>query len=289
MKIRYSMTVCFIFLAVANLRAQQKVISLKATGSESWTWTEQENLQEKAVYNVSRPTLTVFLPDSAVSLGTAVVICPGGGFQMLSIDNEGYDVAKWLNKMGIAAFVLKYRLAHTLSDNPFKEFIAKKPNTVQFNEGIRPIVAMALADGENAISFVRSHCAQYHIASERIGILGFSAGGTVATAVAYNYAPESRPDFVGAVYPYFGSFAKDSIPKDAPPLFIVVASDDQFGFNAGCLDLYKEWTLSKHVAELHIYAKGGHGFGMRKQNLTSDTWTDRFGEWLKQLGYLTSK
>lgn len=288
MKIKTTAALLFILLMVKSIHAQ-KIINLNATGSESWNWQEKENTNQKLVYNVSHPTLSVFLPDSSVANGTAIIICPGGGFQMLSIDNEGYDVARWLNKKGMTAFVLKYRLAHTLSDDPVKEFIAKQPNTPKFNEDIKPIVAMDIADGESAIAFVRSHAAEYKVSPDRIGILGFSAGGTVATGVAYNYIPANRPDFVAPIYPYVGSFAKDSVRKDAPPMFIAVASDDYFGFNISCLDLYKDWILSKHSAELHIYSKGGHGFGMRKQNLTSDTWIDRFGEWLNQQGLLKSK
>ena len=275
-------------LVVVTVRAQQ-VIALDNKGSETWTWEEKENnkntLGIRLVYNVSHPTLTVFLPDSAVANSTAVIICPGGAFQILSIESEGYEVARWLTKKGITAFVLKYRLMRSLTDDPINELFAKQPNTEKFNNDIKPAVAFAITDGLNAIAYVRKHAAAYKIAEDRIGILGFSAGGTVAAGVAYTYTRETRPDFVAPVYPYVGSFTKPAVPKDAPPLFILAAADDQFGFDKHCIRLYEDWSASKHTAELHIYAKGGHGFGMRKQNLPTDGWIDRFNDWLIQHGF----
>lgn len=267
-------------------RAQQKVISLyqgAAPGSETWTWNEKES--KGIVYDVSHPTLTVFLPDSAVSTGTAVVIFPGGAFQILSIEDEGFEVAHWLNKEGITAFVLKYRLAHSLTDNPVKELFAKQPNSQKFNEDIKPMVAMDLADGQAALTYVRKHAIEFHVTTTRIGILGFSAGGTVAAGLAYLDTAEDKPDFVGTIYPYVGSFPKTSVPEFAPPLFILVAADDPFGFDPSCIQLYKDWRISKHIAELHVYSKGGHGFGMKKQGLPIDNWIERFHDWLKQQGF----
>ena len=278
-------------------QAQQKVIPLyngPAPGSENWNWQEKENnnnlFHERLVYNVTEPTLTVFLPDTPVANGTAVIICPGGAFQILSIDQEGFDVARWLNKKGVTAFVLKYRLVHTLSDDPVKELMAKNPGAgsanKKFEDEVKPIVTMGIGDAKNAIQYVRKYAAEYKIAPDHIGLIGFSAGGTLAAGAAYSYTPENRPDFVAPIYPYLGDFDRTSIPKDAPPIFIAVAADDYFGFDKSSADLYKEWTASKHSAELHIYSKGGHGFGMKKQNLPSDSWIDRFGDWLQLLGYI---
>jgi len=289
--------ILFLITIMSCAQAQQKIIPLysgPAPGSESWNWGEKENnnnlFHERVVYNVSQPTLTVFIPDTPVANGTGVVICPGGAFQVLSIDQEGYDVARWLNKKGITAFVLKYRLMHTLTDDPVKELMAKNPGATsankKFEEEVRPVVAMAIADAKAAVEYVRKYAAEYKLAPNHIGLIGFSAGGTLAAGVAYNHNPENRPDFVAPIYPYLGNFSRDSIPKDAPPMFIAVAADDYFGFDKPSADLYKEWTASKHSAELHIYSKGGHGFGMKKQNLPSDSWIDRFGDWMKLLGYM---
>ena len=285
----------FLFILLITLsafvNAQQKVIQLyngAAPGSESWKWDEKQK-DSNLIYNVSHPTLTVFLPDSGIAVGTAVIICPGGAFHVLAIESEGYDVARWLNKKGITAFVLKYRLGHSLTDDPLKEVFAKQPTSAKFNEEIRPIVAMEIADGKASIAYVRMHAKEYHISPDKIGIIGFSAGGTLVTGVAYTYTAGNRPDFVAPIYPYVGSFDKPSVPKDAPPMFIAVATDDQLGFNIHSVDLYKDWVSSKHSAELHIYSKGGHGFGMRKQQLPSDTWIDRFADWLNVEGLLKPK
>jgi acetyl esterase/lipase len=271
---------------------QEEVITLYpegAPGSEDWTWHESEmkipGTDVWFVYNVSNPTLIVCKADPSIANGTAVIICPGGAFQFLSIDSEGYMVARWLNEHGITAFILKYRLAHSETDNPFQELMAKIPNSEKFNEDIKPIVSMAIADGKAAVSYVRKHVAEFGISENRIGIMGFSAGGTVTTGVAYTYDTESRPDFVAPIYPYVGSFEKPSVPSDAPPMFIAAASDDIFGFQKHCTILYNEWVDAKKQAELHIYEKGGHGFGMTKKNLPVDSWIERFSDWLVMLGY----
>lgn len=287
-----SKLIFFLFLFFPRFAySQEQVIKLYpqgAPGSENWTWKESEmkipGTDIRFVYNVSDPTLTVFKADPSVATGTAVIVCPGGAFQFLSIDSEGYQVARWLNEHGITAFVLKYRLAHSETDNPFQELMAKMPNSEKFNEEIRPIVKMVISDGKAAIAYVRSHADEFGINQNKIGIMGFSAGGTLTTGVAYTYDKESRPDFVAPIYPYVGSFDKPGVPSDAPPMFILAASDDMFGFHKHCIMLYNEWVDAKKLAELHIYAKGNHGFGMTKNNLPVDTWIERFADWLKMLG-----
>jgi len=280
---------CFIFV-VATAVYSQKNIRLydgKAPGSEEWNWTEQEIKAgpNTVVYNVSDPTLTVFEADDSIATGTALVVCPGGGFHMLSMDSEGYDVAKWLNSKGITAFILKYRLVHCLTNNPLQEFMSKQPNTPKFNKDIEPVVAMGIADGKAAIAYVRTHAPEFGIDPHKIGIIGFSAGGTVTAGVAFTYDAQSRPDFTAPIYPYVGSFGDPAVPADAPPMFIVAATDDIFGFHKHCTALYNKWVDAKRPAELHIYAKGNHGFGMRKQNIPTDTWIERFYEWMKISGF----
>lgn len=286
------LSICLLVLILSNVSAQQaeRVIQLypgAAPGSEDWNWQEQEITAGMIhiVYNVSIPTLTYFPADKEIANGTAVIICPGGGFHMLSIDSEGYDVAKWLNSKGIAAFVLKYRLVHCLTNNPGQEFMSKQPNSEKFNKDIEPVVAMGIADGKAAVTYVRVHASEFGADPKKIGIIGFSAGGTVTTGVSFLYDSQSRPDFAAPIYPYVGSFGNPAVPADAPPMFIAVASDDAFGFQTHSTELYTKWNSAKKPAELHIYAKGNHGFGMRKQNLPADQWIDRFYEWLKANGF----
>lgn len=278
--------------SVGVLTAQQKVIQLyagAAPGSENWTWNEAENdhnaWNTKAVYNVSHPTLTVFAPDSMSSTGTAVIIAPGGAFHALSINSEGFDVANWLVKKGVTCFVLKYRLAHSLTTDPVAEMTAKwgKP---EFNEENKAVIPLGIADGKAAIAYVREHAGEYGIDIHKIGIVGFSAGGTVAASAAFDYTAENRPDFVAPVYPFFLPEMVTKIAADAPPMFIVAATDDGLGLAPHSVNLYQQWLTAKHPAELHMYSTGNHGFGMRVQHLPSDTWIERFGDWLRLNNYL---
>lgn len=273
----------------------QRVIPLyegKAPGSESWTWSEAESTKNmfntRVVYNVSTPTLTAYLPDPATATGTAVVVAPGGAFHTLSIDSEGIDVAKWLNSKGVAAFVLKYRVVHSLTSDPVAELMPKMQDLKKLDDENAPVVPLAIADGRRAMEYVRSHAAQFGLRTDRIGLMGFSAGGTVTMGVGFDYTPANRPDFLAPIYPYLGTgaIAKQTVPADAPPLFVCAATDDQLKLAPHSTKLYNDWIAANKSAELHMYLKGGHGFGMRKQNLPTDTWIDRFGDWLALNGYL---
>ncbi|MBL7741501.1 MAG: dienelactone hydrolase family protein [Chitinophagaceae bacterium] len=289
---KFSLLVISAFFLSLLTPAQDKVIQLydgPTPGSETWNWNEGENennmFKEKVVFNVTRPTLTAFLPDPAVANGSAVIICPGGAFHTLSINNEGMDAARWLVKKGVACFVLKYRLARTYTADPLGEWFAKIGKK-EFEEHTTPVIPLAIADGKAAIAYVRKHATEYGILQNRIGIMGFSAGGTIAAAVAFNYSNENKPNFVAPVYTYFPPEMQGNVANDAPPLFIAAASDDQLGLVPHSVSLYNKWIASKKMAELHLYAKGGHGFGMKKQNLPSDKWIESFGEWMSLQGLM---
>lgn len=253
-----------------------------APGSEHWKQKEAENTsnrwQTRIVYNVVDPTLTIFKP--AAANGTSVVICPGGGFHALSIDSEGFEVARWLAAKGITCFVLKYRLVESKTADPTAELMAKKGE--QTETDIAPVIKLAMADGLAALGYVRQHAGEYGLNPKRIGIMGFSAGGTVAASVMYNYSPQTRPDFVAPIYLQYEWAIKKAVPADAPPAFILAATDDPLGLAPHSVQLYTDWTKAKKPAELHLYANGGHGFGMRKNNLPSDRWIDLFGTWLEK-------
>ncbi len=275
----------------------QRVIPLypgKAPGSESWTWQEQESTQNMfnttVVYNVSTPTLTAYLPAAGTANGTAVVICPGGAFHTLSINSEGIDVAKWLQARGVAAFVLKYRLVHMDTSDPVKATMVLMGDRPKLDAINAPVVPLAIADGKKAIEYVRGHAKELGVKADKIGIMGFSAGGTVAAGVGYSYSVANRPDFLAPIYAYLGALpaagVPTTVPTDAPPLFAAAASDDQLGIAPQSVKIYSDWLAAGKPAELHVYAMGGHGFGLRKQNLPTDTWIDRFGDWLKLEGFL---
>lgn len=270
--------------------AREEVIHLypgPAPGSEDWKQEERENRtnlwQTRVVYNVARPTLTVFPAEPAKASGTAVVICPGGAFVALSIDSEGFDVARALTAKGITCFVLKYRLVECKTEDPTREL-----TTIGNLDGaVAPVVKLALFDGQAAIGYVRQHARAYGVKPDRIGILGFSAGGTVTASVAYNYSPQTRPDFAAPIYlQYDWTIKPGGVPSDAPPLFILAATDDPLGLAPHSLALYRDWTAARKSAELHLFSKGGHGFGMRRQNLPTDRWVERFADWLQVQGLL---
>jgi len=291
---------CFLALVVLFAFTQhinaQKVIQLyngAAPGSESWNWDEAQQdsnmLHTPIVYNVSHPSLTVFLPDSAApKTNTAVVIAPGGGFHLLSIKSEGVDVANWLNKKGITCFVLKYRLVHSKTDNPAQEMMDMISKGDVNNEETTTAIKMAISDGREAISYVRRHASEYNIDADKIGIMGFSAGGTVTASSAFGYTTDNKPNFVAPIYAFFPDNMQSTVADDAPPMFIVAASDDNLGLAPHSVSLYNKWLAAKHPAELHLYVKGGHGFGMRKQNIPTDNWIERFGDWLSVMNIAKS-
>ena len=257
------------FLFATNASAQSTEIPIwpgPAPGSETWNYPETVTLQPpdctRRVTNVTRPTLTVFLLEASLVNGTAVIICPGGGFRWLSFDNEGTALARWLNSLGVTAFVLKYRVMRT--GDPGENDPAEKAART------KAAIALATADGQQAIKLVRSRATEWHLAKDRIGILGFSAGGHVAVVAAMQRDPAARPDFAEFIYP--GTPDELNPPTDAPPMFLVQADDDKSGLSA----------------EMHIYSRGGHGFGMRKTGLPAESWTERLRDWLGVQGLLKS-
>ncbi|MDP4132017.1 MAG: alpha/beta hydrolase [Bacteroidota bacterium] len=283
----------FIFLLFAVATSAQKVMNIwpgSAPGSENLTWHEQVDTtafaNDPIVYDVAQPTLTFFPADPALASGAAVIICPGGSFCYLHINTEGIDVARWLNKKGVSAFVLKYRLVHSETEHPLKELIERRKDTASSAKLFMQAVPLAIADGRQALIYVRKHASEFGVAPDKIGIIGFSAGGTLAVANALNYTAENRPDFAVPMYAYVPPAWSMDVPKDAPPLFIAAATDDEYHLVPMSINLYSKWLASGHSAEMHIYSKGGHGFGMNRYNLPSDTWIDRLGEWMQLQGLL---
>lgn len=283
-------TLSLLLLISASLNAQQKEISLYtgvATGSEKWTWTEQKiNANGNVIVSdVSKPTLTPFIPDKPN--GTAIIVAPGGAFHILSIESEGNQVAKKLNEKGITVFVLKYRLVHSDPSKPENSLMTLMAtrNFKKLDSINAPVVKLALQDGLAAMKYVREHATQYKIDPGKIGFMGFSAGGTVTMSVAYSSTDETRPNFVAPIYLYEKAVLGSTVPSVKTPIFLVAASDDELGLASHSVNVYSKWVEANQPAELHMYERGGHGFGMNKKNLPSDTWIDRFTDWLSLHGY----
>jgi acetyl esterase/lipase len=232
------------------------------------------------IRNISRPMLIPVLPDPAKANGTAVIVAPGGGFTALMIDNEGYAVARWLAERGIVAFVLKYRLNQTPADPAVYRQSLIKQLTGVANERIKSSLAtpaFALQDAQDAVRIVRQRASDWGVNPQRIGFIGFSAGALTTMSVGLTADKDARPDFIGPIY---GSMERQVVPADAPPMFAALAADDAL-FGKSDLGLIAAWREAKRPYELHIYERGGHGFGMRQQGATSDLWIEQFHAWLK--------
>jgi acetyl esterase/lipase len=264
-----------------------------APGSEEWDVREEASTNEnglEVVSGVSVPTLTPYLPDPAKATGTAVIVAPGGAFQVLAWRHEGTDIAEWLAARGIAAFVLKYRVATPAMRErarPQWEALAariaagEQPGMGALAAILGEIIPLAAADGRQAVRALRERAAEFGINPGKIGFLGFSAGGHVATATALADEPEARPDFVAPIY---GASVGEVVPAEAPPLFIVVAADDGLAKDS-CIPVFTAWRSAGRPAELHVYERGGHGFGSNVQGLPVDSWRDRLADWMGSLGY----
>jgi acetyl esterase/lipase len=256
-----------------------------APGSESWTNTERRYHSElwdtEVVTNVAVPTIVPVrpAPGHAGPSGAAVIVAPGGGFHALSIASEGFEVAERLAAEGITAFVLQYRLVPG-GEDPVAELSEKMlaGDTSVFAD-MAAVAPLAGADGAAAMRLVRARADDVGIDPQRVGFMGFSAGGNVAVRVAYASDPAVRPDFVAAIYPSTRGIELTEPPAGSGPLFLTVATDDDLGLTDDSIELYEQWRGAKLPVELHAYARGGHGFGMRANGVPSDTWIDRFVDW----------
>jgi acetyl esterase/lipase len=253
-----------------------------APGSEKWNYPEISagTPSRPQAQNIVRPVLLYYPADKASAVGTAMIVAPGGGFRTLMMSYEGVDVAKRLNQMGVDAFVLKYRTTYVEPNAPTAG-AGRGPATTgpQAGQNVRE---MAGADGQQAVRLVRQHAAEFGVLPNRIGMIGYSAGGAVLLSTVYGPA-EGRPDFAAPIYAAGAN--SNPPPQGAPPLFIAVAADDQAVGYQGSIDLFVAWRKAGLPAELHVFQTGQHGFG--KKGGGADNYLDRLEEWLKLNGWLT--
>jgi acetyl esterase/lipase len=302
------LTLAYVVGITMNLFAQEKVINLwngKVPGSI-------HNINYKQTVDsldnwikmkfVSEPTLDVYPAPPEKATGTAVIVCPGGGYSALAIAHEGAEVAQWLNNLGITAFVLKYRLPE---------------DAIMVDKSVGP-----LQDAQKAIRLVRQHAKEWNIHPDKIGVMGFSAGGHLASTLSTHFnekvyepseATSARPDFSLLIYPvitmnpgsaHMGSrtnlLGKDpssdrvkhfsnelQVTKDTPPAFLVHSIDDEAVPVQNSIAY--ALALEKHrvPCELHIYQSGGHGYGLGRSNNTESSWPEACRRWLKARGFLT--
>ena len=249
--------------------------------------------------NVVTPTLTVFRADPAKANGVGVIVCPGGGWRLLAWEHEGLDVARWLAARGYTAFVLKYRLRPTEPDpDAYAKGVAELTAriTAQVGSMAKPARtssellgdkatlrarAAAAVDGRRALALVRERAGEWGVDPARVGLIGFSAGAFLVADVAVD--PQGTPPaFVAPIYG--GETRGDPVPPDAPPLFTVIAQDDRLLFHM-VEGLYLAWSDADRSAELHIFGRGAHGFGLIPQGMPSDRWIDLFDAWLADNGF----
>ena len=245
--------------------------------------------------NISDPTLSVFTPTAAAS-GVGVVVVPGGGWTINAMSHEGYDVAEWLTGAGHTAFLLKYRVMASSPDQA--KFEARMARSDQSLAGPLPAAkaprqigklidtpeyhqarAAAAEDGRRALAVVGQISERYSVRPEAVGMMGFSAGAFLVVDVALG---ADRPDLAFLAAIYGGETRGEPVPADAPPLFSAVAQDDRLLFKI-VEGLHADWTDADRSSEMHVFAQGGHGFGMVKQGLPADRWTDLFLAWLDHL------
>lgn len=254
-----------------------------APGSEDWSQHEQryfsDALDTEVVTNVVAPTITPVLPAAGSGNGAAVIVAPGGGYHVLSIQSEGFQVAARLAAHGIAAFVLSYRLVQCEGDAVAEMGHKATGDFEALFVDMNRVAPLATADAEAAVRLVRSRAADFGVDPARVGFMGFSAGGNVTVRVALTDDPAARPDFVAPIYATLSGVDLDRAPDGSGPMFVVAATDDELGLARDSITLYDAWRRARLPVELHMYARGGHGFGMRTQHFPSDTWIDRFLDW----------
>jgi acetyl esterase/lipase len=269
--------------------AQHPVVELwpnGAPGSEGKTAPETVRISpegDHVISTVNRPSITVYLPIPDKATGAAVLVIPGGGHSEIWIDHEGYTVAAWLSDHGVAAFVLKYRLAHA-------------PGSTYTIEGTE------LQDTQRALRLVRSRAAEWGVDPNRLGVIGFSAGGQLAALASTRYdsgnenatdpidRQSSKPAFQGLIYPGLPDNSPLTLTKDTPPAFLACGADDRPNISEGVPELYLAMKKAGVPVELHVFAGVGHGFGMRTSNSGNmSTWPDLFYGWLGASGFLAHK
>lgn len=236
----------------------------------------------RVVRNVTRPTLEVFQPEPGTATGAAVIVAPGGGFRFLTMQAEGVDVAQTLTAHGVTVFVLKYRTLETPVDDrqhwrEFFVFMAEasaRGGELNLDEA----ATLGVADGLQALALVRSRAADWGVDPAKVGMIGFSAGARVTAGALLAEDPAARPAFAGLIYG--AAFNDAPVPPDLPPVFLAVAGDDKLAAPA-VLRFYQAAARGARQPELHIYAKGGHGFGMNQQGASSDFWIKDLLNWLE--------
>lgn len=261
-----------ILLLAAPLFAQQILVLRPAPPGAPPEKIEERGtpqLPDRSISQVSEPTLTAYLPAPAVANGASLIICPGGGYGHLAIDKEGHDIARWLQSIGYAGFVLKYRLPGGMK------------GTLDSVEQAVEAAKLPLEDATAAVNLVRANAAKWNLKPASVGIIGFSAGGNLAALMGLTAPASARPDFLVLAYPALPK-SLGNLAATVPPTFLVHADDDRLAPADHSVPFYLALKKAKIPAELHVYSSGGHGFGIRKTNHTAAGWPAALQAWLAE-------
>lgn len=277
-----TMLILFGMMILVNTSKAQEEIKLYKNGpAESSGITEKEmNYDNSWVTQVTEARMYAYIAPKEKANGAAVLICPGGGYGGLAVEHEGSQFAQWLNSIGVSAFVLYYRMPNHHSEIP-------------------------LTDARTAIQIIRQGAKKWNIDKHKIGIAGFSAGGHLASTVGTHFTKKNRPDFMILVYPVISMTGDGTcqnllgespsaeqlnrfsnqlqVTEKTPPAFIIAALDDDVVAVEHSFMFYKALQEKQIPTEIHTFDKGGHGFGMKKQGLDIDNWTEVLAEWLKEI------
>lgn len=298
MRILTGLAVIFIFAMTATAKPQEPITLWPngAPGEKRDLGPEHDTSKPGERYvggqpvirlsNVTVPTITVYPAPKHKATGAAVVVCPGGGYRILAMNLEGTEICDWLNSIGVTAVLLKYRVP----------------------ESNAPVWLPPLQDAQRALSLTRSHAEDWHIDPDRIGILGFSAGGHLSAAASTRFNARAydsidnadqvscRPDFALLIYPAYlvvktgPQLAPElTVTSNTPPTFLIQTEDDHAAHVESSLYYYLALKNAGVPAEMHLFAKGGHGYGMRKADLPVISWPNHAEEWLRHLGVLERK
>lgn len=277
-------------------RAVYRLYDGPAPGSEDWDWEEYRYVDENGeeyYTNIKDPEIVAFFPPKEIATGAAMIVCPGGSFRVNYFTKEGANEARWLAEHGVTSFVLKYRLIH-FARNEEEAFYEPKgePAPVytpeeqkQFDAYRNAALGLYNDDGRAAVAYVRSHAAEWGIDPDRIGLLGFSAGGMLVSDVALHHTPESSPNLVAPIYGA-AFMLPEKLPEDAAPLFVAAPEFDLFRGLTG-IDMVKAWRDAGIPAEAHYFACDSHGFGYYPdRERPSYVWIDLLYAFMKKTGFI---
>ncbi len=286
--------VCLLFMEVV-VTAQEKIVRLFPEGAPGETVRMAEKISKEGnrvagetvcrVTNVSDPTIAIYRPSEELASGSAMIVCPGGGYDILAYDLEGDEVCLWLNELGVTAVLLKYRVPR--------------------REG-RPKHEAPLQDLQRAISYVRANASELNIDANRIGVMGFSAGAHLAVMASTSFNKRTypannaidkvscRPNFCLLIYPaylegeHFGLAPEIQISPKTPPTMLIQTEDDRSFINSSLFYYYalKEANIP---VWMHLYGKGGHGYGLRDTGVMVNSWPDRAEDWFREIGVIETE